>query len=270
MNEIPVTIIIPVKNEEINLPLCLEPLKNFSQIIVVDSGSTDRTPEIAIEYNVEYINFIWNGQFPKKRNWALQNLKIINSWVLFLDADEFLNNKFINELIMKIDKSIYSGFWITYENYFMGRKLKFGDKMHKLPIFKVKAGEYERINEDHWSDLDMEIHEHPIIKGKIGTISTPIVHKDYKGLEQYLRRHNDYSSWEAHRYLTYKDNQLLTFRQNIKYKLINTSLLSYIYFVYSYFFKLGFLDGKAGYYFARFKSNYFLQIRCKIFELTKS
>ena len=82
------TIVIPVKNEEKNLPGCLENIKTFGNVVIVDSGSTDRTLEIAAEFGREVVQFKWDGQFPKKRNWVLRNYEFKTSWVMFLDADE--------------------------------------------------------------------------------------------------------------------------------------------------------------------------------------
>ena len=140
--------------------------------------------------------------------------------------------------------------------------------MRKLALFKKDAGRFEYIAEDKWSHLDMEIHEHPIIKGAVGKIKSTIVHNDYKGLEHYISRHNSYSSWEAKRYLSLKKDKAIerTIRQQIKYSLINTGLLPYLYFFGTYILKGGFLDGITGLYFARFKSIYFFQIQSKIKE----
>jgi glycosyltransferase involved in cell wall biosynthesis len=271
MNKIPVTVIVPVKNEERNLPGCLSLLNDFDQIIVIDSSSTDHTPQIVDEFRGEYLNFVWNGKFPKKRNWALQNVPIRNEWVFFLDADEYLTSSFKMELAEKIRNESINGYWINYQNHFMGKKLKYGDIMKKLPLFRVGTGAYEKIEEDAWSHLDMEVHEHPVIEGNIGAIKEPVVHNDYKGLEHYIARHNAYSSWEAQRFLQLEKKGFpgLTFRQKMKYKLLRTGFLPVIYFIGAYFLKLGFLDGKAGLYLARYKANYFFQIQTKIIELTK-
>jgi glycosyltransferase involved in cell wall biosynthesis len=272
MINIPVTIIIPVKNEEVNLPNCLAPLGNFNQIIVIDSSSTDQTKKIATQFNVEFYNFNWDGKFPKKRNWAIHNLSITNDWVFFLDADEYLTPEFIAELSDKIKNKSINGYWVKYQNYFMGKKLKYGDTMKKLPLFRLGKGEYEKIEEDSWSHLDMEVHEHPIIEGKISQIKSPVIHNDFKGLEHYIARHNAYSSWEANRYYHLRKSGFtnLNYRQKIKYKIIGTGLLPLIYFWGSYIFKLGFLDGREGYYFAKYKANYFFQIQTKIREHRKS
>lgn len=268
MEKIPVSVIIPVKNEEKNLVKCLSCLEDFSEVIVVDSHSSDRTVQIANEFGIPVIDFIWNGQFPKKRNWVLRNIPLKNDWVLFLDADEFVTDAFKCCIRKKIQSSQYDGFWICYDDHFMGRQLRYGVKMRKLALFKKDKGEYEHIKEEAWSNLDMEIHEHPIIEGKIGRLPTPIVHMDYNGIEHYIAKHNSYSSWEAKRYLQLdKRNAKLTFRQKVKYSLLDSWLLGGFYFIYAYFFRLGFLDGKAGLLFGLFKVQYFFHIKCKISEL---
>ena len=92
------TIAIPVKNEEKNLSLCLENIKDFENVVIVDSGSTDATLKIAAEYGREVVQFEWDGQFPKKRNWLLRNYKFKTPWVMFLDADERMTAAFVKEL----------------------------------------------------------------------------------------------------------------------------------------------------------------------------
>ena len=89
------TIAIPVKNEERNLPGCLDAIGTdlAKRIVIIDSGSTDRTRSIAEERGIEVIDFTWNGQFPKKRNWYLRNHTPSTKWIFFLDADEYLTQK---------------------------------------------------------------------------------------------------------------------------------------------------------------------------------
>ena len=91
------TIVIPVKNEEINLPLCLENVKDFEYVVIVDSGSTDRTLAVAQQFGREVVQFKWDGKFPKKRNWLLRNYTFKTPWILFLDADERITEKWLCE-----------------------------------------------------------------------------------------------------------------------------------------------------------------------------
>ncbi len=269
MNKIPISVIVSVKNEALNLPSCLEKLSRFAQIIVVDSGSTDETMAIATAMGAEVLQFNWDGKFPKKRNWALQNANLLYEWILFLDADEFVTDEFVDEVETKIQDNAYNGFTIQFENYFMGKKLKYGYGFKKSALFKKSKGFYEKIDEDLWSHLDMEVHEHPIIEGKVGVIKAKVVHKDFKNLDHYIAKHNAYSTWEAQRYLQLKqsENTHLSLNQKIKYSLLTTGLLPAVYFIGAYILKLGFLDGKEGFYLARFKSHYFFQIQTKIESL---
>ena len=303
--KLPVTVVIAVKNEERNLPLCLEHLSRFSKIVVIDSGSTDQTRAIAEKFGCEFIPFKWDGHYPKKRNWYLLNHHVDTPWVFFLDADEYVTDEFVNELERAIAKTQHAGFWVNYSNYFLGQELKYGVPQLKLPLFKVGAGLYERINEDAWSSLDMEVHEHPVLQGSVGELKSKIDHNDFKGLHSYIAKHNEYSSWEARRYMKLRNasapmgattpgaadsahgngtsaptenisstnsaigDQHFTNIQRRKYNNLTRWWLAPAYFLYTFVYKLGFLDGRAGYVFARMKAIYFWQIRLKIAELER-
>lgn len=271
MNKIPITVIVSVKNEALNLPSCLEKLMQFEQIIVVDSGSTDDTKSIALAMGAEVLEFEWNGKFPKKRNWALQNANLVHEWILFLDADEFVTKAFVEEVAVKTQDPTFNGFTIQFQNYFMGKKLKYGYGFQKAALFKKSKGAYEKVEENLWSHLDMEVHEHPIIEGKVGVINAKVEHKDFKNLDHYIAKHNSYSTWEAQRYLHLQKSRdcMLSLNQKIKYGLLNTGFLPVIYFLGAYFLKLGFLDGREGFYLACFKSHYFFQIQTKVESLRK-
>lgn len=266
MNKIPITIVVPVKDEETNLPRCLSRLGRFNEVIVVDSNSSDRTPQIAREFGATYVNFEWNGQFPKKRNWVLLNYKLQSEWVLFLDADEFVDDAFCAAVGSALIDSQHSGYWLNYTNYFLGKQLRHGLPQRKLALFKVGSALYERIDEESWSGLDMEIHEHPIVDGSVGEIVERIDHNDDRGISKFIDRHKEYAAWEARRVEKLNDGGpdvwlKLTPRQTFKYKNITKWWYPWFYFVGQYFGKLGFLDGAAGFYYAFYKSWYFLTIR---------
>lgn len=269
LTQLPVTVVIPVKNEEHNLPRCLEKLERFAQILVVDSGSTDRTREIAAAFNAIILEFKWDGHFPKKRNWVLLNYRFETPWVLFLDADEYINNQFCDALVKAINDQNFVGFWLTYTNHFLGRELRYGVPQRKLSLFRVGSGLYERIEESNWSSLDMEVHEHPVLRGAIGEINTPINHEDYNGLGKFLTKHVQYAKWEARRYFEIgsTETERFTRRQGLKYKYITSWWFSWLYFTYSYVVRLGFMDGQAGFMYAFYKLWYFLSIRRMIHEL---
>ena len=270
MLKLPVTVIIPVRNEERNLPQCLAALGDaFDEIVVVDSASTDRTPQIAAEYGAALIDFAWNGQFPKKRNWYLENCEPRNDWCLFLDADELVGPAFLAEVAEAMQQTDKVGFWLHYTNYFLGRPLHYGVPQRKLALFRRSAGRFERIEEDHWSGLDMEVHEHPHLTGAVGDIATRIDHRDFQGLAKFINRHLDYARWEAARFSQVtesEDFQNLTWRQKTKYKNLERRIFPLLYFCFNYFVRLGILDGWAGLQYSFYKAWYFNTIRLLIYE----
>jgi hypothetical protein len=259
---IPVTVAVPVRNEERGLAACLQRLGRFVRVVVIDSGSTDRTCEIARAHGAEVVQFAWNGRFPKKRNWFLREHCPDTPWVLFLDADEIVDDTFCDELERTLPRTGHAGFWLTYDNWFMGRRLRHGTPNRKLALFRVGAGEYERIEEDRWSNLDMEIHEHPVLRGSVGEIRARIDHRDDRGMEHWKRRHDEYAAWEARRALALRaaGTAPVEGRQGTKYRVLGRWWLPAAYFVDSYVRRLGFLDGWPGLRHAWLKARYFAQV----------
>ncbi len=117
----------------------------------------------------------------------------------------------------------------------------------------------------------MEIHEHPIISGQIGNIDEPIEHNDDRGIIKFIDRHRDYALWEAERVLLLRDAGSVEYvklskRQLFKYRHIGTWWYSGFYFIFTYFVRLGFLDGSPGLSYAFYKAWYFETIRMLIRE----
>ncbi len=274
MDKLPLTIVIPTRNEEINLKQCLQHAQIAEDIVVVDSGSTDHTISIAKSMGATVIPFRWSGGYPKKRNWVLQNYTFSTEWVLFLDADEFLTAEFVKSLRAALRRTDIVGWWLNYTNYFGKKKLKYGVPQRKLALIKLGFGFYERIDDQMWSNLDMEVHEHPILRGLVAQIREPIEHKDYRGIHHFISRHNEYSTWEARRWFELSKNTehwpKLTKRQKIKYRNIYKWWFAPLYFIYTYFVRAGFLDGRTGFAYAILKYFYFFQIRQKIIELKQN
>jgi glycosyltransferase involved in cell wall biosynthesis len=246
----------------------------FEEVVVVDSGSTDRTRDIAVRAGAKLLDFRWDGGFPKKRSWVLLNHAFSTPWVLFLDADETMTAEFVEELSRVLNNSPHVGFWLHYQNHFLGRQLRYGVPQRKLALFKVGAGLYEKTDEIGWSHLDMEVHEHPVLEGSTGQIKAALSHQDFRGLKHFIERHNSYSTWEANRYLHLKAlpgrTRYFTPRQATKYRNLARWWFPLAYFLFAYVGRRGFLDGRAGFAYAIFKSYYFLQVREKIIEAMKA
>lgn len=285
--KIPITIIVITKNEENNIENCLKSCVPASEIFVVDSESTDKTRQLASKYipKKNIIKFKWNGKWPKKKYWSIQNLPISNEWVLMIDADEMPTKAFWREVADEIKKDRFDGFVFPLIYYFMGKRIRFGDTARKLSIYKHSKTIYEDEDLDsNFSKFDFEGHASPLVKGKIGILRNGIIHRDFKDFGNYFTRHIYYAECEANLILKnhYKNDKKgnsikgkffgnpMERRRFMKNVLMNLPFRPIWYFIYSYFFRFGFLDGKEGLYYNLFKSFYFLQIELKVLELRKN
>ena len=281
--KLPITVLLAVKNEAINLPRCLAALGPASRVVVLDSHSTDATAEIALAHGAEVVQFDYHGGYPKKRQWAMENLPIDTSWVFLLDADEVVPDALWSEMAQAISGApVVDAFMITKGFHFLGRPMHRGGFSHAaVLLFKTGKARFERLFDDGLDGLDMEIHERVVVDGRIDRIATPLIHEDFKGLEAYIARHNKYSTWEArlrYRYLTSGQYGEATITPNlfgnpqerrraIKALIIRLPFEQWVWFGYHYFFRLGFLDGRAGLIASQIRASYIAQVRAKIYEL---
>ena len=118
---LPVSVIVPVRNEAHNLPRCLESLRGVGEIYVVDSQSTDTTAEIARSFGVTVVQFHYHGGWPKKRQWAMDTLPFAFDWILLLDADESLPPELADEIREAVKDPATNGYYISLRMYFLGR-----------------------------------------------------------------------------------------------------------------------------------------------------
>jgi glycosyltransferase involved in cell wall biosynthesis len=278
-----ITVILAVKNEALNLSRCLSALTPVKQVIVVDSQSTDETIKIAKSFGARVAQFKYKGGYPKKRQWALENIKIKTKWILLLDADEVITEKLLDEINKNInkDKSL-DAYLITKEFHFLGNKFYFGGFSHSaVLLFKNGKARFEKLIEDNRDGLDMEVHERLIVDGEIGKISTPLIHQDFKGLEAYIQRHNKYSTWEAQLRFNFLKTgrygqEIITprifgnsqeRRRAIKKIIIRFPFEPLMWFFYHYIFRLAFLEGRAGLIASQIRYSYICQVRAKVYEL---
>ena len=278
---IPISIVIAVKNEEKNLGRCLNALKEWAdEVVVVDSQSTDRTAEIAESFGAEVIQFYYKSGWPKKRQWALESYNFKNDWILLLDADEILLDPIKQEIAEAIQTYKYDGYWLKFQIYFLGKQLKYGDtELWKLFLFRKNKGRYEkRLESQDASMSDIEIHEHVVVDGEIGRLKHPVRHENFNKLDRYIQKHNEYSNWEAMIHLHgNEDNRevmkpsLLGSQAQRRRWLKKTFLIfpgSYLLlFLYKYLIKLGIMDGIPGFIYCMFQAIQIFHIKAKIYEL---
>lgn len=274
------SILIPVKNEAENLPRCLQSVAWADEVFVVDSGSVDGTQRIAESFGAKVVQFEFNGIWPKKKNWALENVPFGNEWVFILDADEVLPPEAEAEMRAIVEDAQHpvDGYWINRRFMFMGRWLKHAYYPNwNLRLFRHKLGRYEKLTNVNTQSGDNEVHEHVIVQGATGHLKCEMDHYAFPSVEVFVEKHNRYSNWESRvevdRYLQSSANQLQASNVGIRRRLKQFShrlpCRGLLRFLYVYIWQRGFLDGREGYYFARLHGFYEFLCVAKTYELKK-
>ena len=268
-----VTAIILTKNEEINLPDCLRSISGFARrVVVVDSGSSDKTVEIAHSMGAD-VYFHKFENYARQFNWAIDNANIATQWTLRLDADERLTPLLCDELMELTEKHAsddINGVTMEAWLYFMGREIKHGcHNKRKLMLFKTGTGRIE----------DRKMDEHTILSsGHSISVKNRFIHYDFKDLTHWINKMNWYATREMQDYFEFEegksanldgDSIIVAIRKK-KYGLyyrVPMFLRNELLFLYNYIFRLGFLDGREGYvYHYMYHKWYRMLVDAKILE----
>ncbi len=255
----PISVLVPVKNEAQNLRRCLPALAWADEVIVVDSHSTDDTPSVAAEHGARVVPFTFNGHYPKKKNWALENLPFRHEWVLIVDADEVVPPELANEIIRRTAADEADGFYLNMKYYFLGRRLRHCgySECWNLRLFKHRLGRYERMPALPGSTAgDNEAHEHVELTGRVSRLTHELDHHAYPTVSVWVEKHNRYACWEAEnteRFLREPTPPSIgkgkRFKRRLKKLYLRLPCRPVIRFLYAYVLRLGFLDGRPGLFF---------------------
>lgn len=246
------TAIILTKNEEKNIVDCLKSMKGFAKrCVVIDCGSEDRTVELSRELGAD-VYFHEFEYYAKQFNWAIDNCDISTEWIIRLDADERFPeelNKEIEKLIKENKDKPMNGITIEADLYFLGRVMKHGShNKRKMMLFKKEYGRIE----------DRRRDAHSVINAGY-SISTKrrFIHHDFKNIDSYIKKYNWYANRELQDYIDYangkgedcnSDEKIIARRRKklaVYYK-APMFFRCWLWFIYNYIFRGGFLDGKEG------------------------
>ena len=277
---VPVSVLIPIKNEAENLPRCLESVQWADEILVVDSHSTDGSAQIAEQHGAKVAQFDFNGTWPKKKNWALENLPFRNDWVFILDADEVLPAEAQTEISSAIaNAGDVVGYWINRRFMFLGRWLRHSYYPNwNLRLFRHALGRYEKLTTAETKSGDNEVHEHVVVKGPTARLRCEMDHYAFPSIDVFIEKHNRYSNWEArvaadellHGSPRQLSNARVGRRRRLKMLSQRLPVRPLLRFLYIYIWQKGFLDGRDGFYFARLHAFYEFLSVAKTYELRRS
>ena len=267
-----ISVIVLTKNEEAGLGNTLEKLKHFDDVVVVDSLSDDRTVEIAKSHGARVVDFAWNGQYPKKKQWALENAGAKNKWVLLLDADEFPSVSLVKELAAlesTLDGTTDGAYDINLLYRFAGKYLRYGHVVTKRSLLHVERASFPVIDDlDAPGIREVEGHYQPEVFAPIGKLKNRIVHDDRDPVSSWFARHNRYSDWEAHLRMNEELRRDIASKRTLKGKVFDAvPFKPVLFFGYAYVARAGFLDGRAGFDYATALATYYWQIGVKYREL---
>lgn len=269
-----ISVIVLTKNEEAGLGNTLEKLKNFDDVIVVDSLSEDRTVEIARAHGARVVDFAWNGEYPKKKQWALENAGVVNKWVLLLDADEFPSVSLVKELVdlqSTLETTDFGAYDINLLYRFAGKYLRYGHVVTKRSLLHVERASFPVIDDLNAPGIrEVEGHYQPESIAPLGKLKNRIVHDDRDPVSSWFARHNRYSDWEAHLRMNEELRKDIASKRTLKGKIFDTvPFKPALFFGYAYVARAGFLDGRAGFDYATALSTYYWQIGVKTRELVR-
>lgn len=284
--KLPISLIILTYNEELNIDYCLSSVDDWvSEIIIVDSFSTDATLEICRKYTDKIYQRKFDNQ-AMQFNWALDNIKISHDWVMRLDADEFVLPELADELKTLMEDISHknnildgiAGFYIKRRCYFMGKWIKHGDcyPMWFLRLFKKGIGRCEELTEEHIV----------LSEGKTIRLKNDFVDYNRKGLSFWLEKHANWAIGEMYDTLSLMEGNKqigliktsLFSSQEKRRRWLKTNLYSqlplfvraFMYFFYRYFVRLGFLDGVEGLIFHFLQGLWYrFYVDAKIYEAKK-
>ncbi len=280
----PLSVLVPVKNEAANVRDCISGVSFAEEIVVVDSASTDGTQAIAEGAGARVVQFVWNGNFPRKKNWALENIPWQHEWILIVDADERITPDLEREIREAIHRTDMDGFYLNRRFWFLG------DWIHhcgyfpswNLRLFRHRLGRYEQIEiGDSVRSGDNEVHEHVLLNGHAGYLHAPMEHYAFPDIATFVEKHNRYSTWEtaASRKLHQTTGQTIlratpfgaaVERKRWLRKLgLKAPFRPSLRFLYHYLWKQGFRDGYRGWVLCRLLAWYERMIIFKEHEMSR-
>lgn len=266
------SILILTRDEENNLPRCLAAVEGLGEIVIIDSGSTDRTLEIARAAGARVFTHPFRS-FGAQRNWALDHSGLTNEWVLFLDADEVVTPAFgqaLQRAIQGADEAV-AGFYCCWKMMLGARWLRRSDSFPKWQFRVLRRGRARFVDSGHGQ-------KEGEIDGAIGYIREPYLHYAFsRGWDSWWGKHHDYASREAADRMARRISWRALFardpsRRNRALKPLVSQIPGWplIRFLHMYILKGGFLEGPEALTYCKNIARYEAMIRARMAELRRA
>lgn len=241
------SVIVITLNEEKNIKRCLDSIKNLvDEIVVVDSGSTDKTVEIAKKFGAKVYERKFDN-YANQKNFATE--KSTGEWILSLDADEEISPELRREIMAQLTKNEYVAFSIPRKNIILGKYIRYSRWQPELDrhiwLWKKGVGK--------WFG---EVHEELRVNGKVGELRGAKIHHQHETIKEFLEMMNNYSQIEAQERM----------KEGTRFSYFGLFFDPVYNFLVRYFYRLGFLDGWRGFVLSYLMAIYHLELWLKIWE----
>ncbi|CAI2719217.1 glycosyltransferase family 2 protein [Nitrospina watsonii] len=220
------SVVVITKNEAARIRQCLESVRWADEIVVLDSGSSDGTPEICREYTDRVFDVDWPGFGPQK-NRALE--KATGDWVLSLDADEVVSDSLRRDIEQAVQSPQVNGYEIPRSSHYCGRRIRHSGWSPDYVLRLIKKGQ--------GAFTDALVHEKLEVRGPVGRLRHPLIHYSFDTFEDVLDKVNRYSTYNAR----------MLYEQGRRTSLLEAVGRGLWAFVRAYILKAGFLDGRQGF-----------------------
>lgn len=278
-NSVPVSVLITTKNEEANIAGAIKSVSWAQEVYVIDSSSQDKTCEIAENLGAKIVQFVYDGGWPKKRNWALKNIDFMSDWILILDADERVTPELANSISNDIKNADVNGYYVLWKFIFLGRWMKHSwSHGWMLRLVRKGFGHYEDLGMRGEGGWDNEVHENVVVSGETSKLSGYLLHESNENLSFWIKKQNEFSTWNAIRRIDVAQSESTQFsdifssdpvrkRKYLKSIFLKLPFKSPFIFFWLYFARLGLLDGREGFYFCALRAIHEFNTNAKVFEL---
>ena len=245
-----ISLVMITKNEERNIKKSLLSVIDLvDEMIIVDSGSDDKTVEIAKQFGAVIKERVFDS-FTNQKNYALS--LAANEWVLHLDADEFVSSDLKEEIKQTLENTGYDAFYLTRNNFFLGRRMKYAGLAceKRLRLAKKSLSKY----------TGGLIHEELVVNGQTGYMKNAFEHHPYPTLDNFFTKFDQYTTLGA----------MKMYERNKKFHIVHIVFRPILEFFKRYIFRLGFLDGLEGFVWAVLGTFYVFVKYIKLWQLEKN
>lgn len=220
------SVVIITKNEQENIARCLTSVQWADEIVVLDNGSTDRTPEICHHFNCKFIETKWLG-FGLTKKLAVDSA--VHDWIFSIDSDEQVSEELKLSIQNILKKPDYNGYRIKRISFYLGKKINHcgWERDYPLRLFNRTVGNFN----------EKPVHESVVIPGRIGKIEAPLFHHSYPTIASHIIKMNRYAELAAQE----------SFQKGKSSTVLSAIFRGLFKFIKMYFLQRGFLDGRVGF-----------------------